>query len=279
MYFYNGRLINDAQAMLDVRDRGWSLADGCFETLRVVYGQLVWPAVHLQRLNEGLATLQIAAPVSVAQLQSWVSVLYDQLNVAEGVARLQVSRGVPAQRGLHAAPDMQPTVTLSLAESGWPTQPRAFRVLIARSTRRNEYSPLTRFKALACYPDHILALQEAQAAGYNDALLLNTRGDVVCGTVANLWLLRGAVLSTPPLAAGALAGTVRRWICAAAPQLGLSVQEAAITPADLLTADELWLSNVGMGIGVVRALHDQHTWLATPYAEKMHALLTTHLFG
>ncbi len=75
--------------------------------------------------------------------------------------------------------------------------------MLAQGTRRNEFSPLSGIKSLN-YLDNILARQEAQRAGCDDALLLNTLGRLAESTIANLFVQRDGQLLTPPLSEGAL---------------------------------------------------------------------------
>jgi len=123
------------------------------------------------------------------------------------------------------------------------------RVVIS-STRRDELSPLSSIKSLNYLPG-ILALQEARAAGADDAILLNTRGYVAEGTVGNLFLVSGRTLVTPSLDQGVLPGTVRAAVIELASGIGLEVAERAVRPEELARADEVLLTNA---IGLVRSV-------------------------
>jgi branched-chain amino acid aminotransferase len=124
------------------------------------------------------------------------------------------------------------------------------RLVIARLTRRNEQSPLTRIKSLN-YLDSILARQEAEAAGYDDAIMLNTRGDLAEATAANVFLAIGGRLVTPPVPDGALPGIARRLMLAS----GRAV-EATITRADLGRATSGFLTN-SLGVRQIACIGDR----------------------
>jgi branched-chain amino acid aminotransferase len=112
----------------------------------------------------------------------------------------------------------------------------------------NEHSPLARVKSLN-YLDNVLARREAKTSRVDDALLLNTAGDLACASAANLFLLVDDALITPSAASGALPGTVRGLIAAElAPRIGLEVVERAVGPEELRAADEAFLTNALMGI-------------------------------
>ena len=96
---------------------------------------------------------------------------------------------------------------------------------------RNEHSPLARVKSLN-YLD-VLARHEAETRGPDDALLLNTAGDLACASAANLFLLLDGTLVTPSVTSGALPGTVRELVTAElAPRVGLAV-ERKVRPQEL----------------------------------------------
>jgi len=113
---------------------------------------------------------------------------------------------------------------------------------VAKATRRNEFSPLSRIKALP-YLDNVLALQEALAHGADEAILLNTRGSIACASSANVFALRGGCLETPPISDGALPGTMRALVLALAKEVGLVAAENQLHAEDLAGADEVFLTN------------------------------------
>ncbi|MBA3471109.1 MAG: aminotransferase class IV [Herpetosiphonaceae bacterium] len=250
----DGALLALDAARIDPSDRGWSLADGCFETLRATRGGVLWLAQHRERLDAGLAVMGITPP-DLRDLPAMIRRLLAAYGAAAGVVRLQVTRGPATERGLAPPASSQPTTLLTFApELPLPAMPSARRAIIAGSTRRNEWSPLSRIKALASYPDLLLALQEAHGRGADEALLRNTTGELACSTVANLWIVRGRTLLTPAAACGATPGVVRHNLLAAAQSLGLTASEGRIQPADLWGAAEVLLTNVVRGVQSVVAV-------------------------
>ena len=78
------------------------------------------------------------------------------------------------------------------------------------------------------YLDNVLALSEARAQGADDALMLNTRGTIACGSAANLFIIRDGRLETPPLGDGALPGIMRALVLSMAKQAGLAPVETSL---------------------------------------------------
>lgn len=242
--FLNGGLIDADSMAIHVGDRGLTLGDGLFETMRAERGQVLRLNSHLARLRAGAAFLAIPLPLNDGELGQALGKVLDVNDLDAGVLRLTLTRG-PAPRGLLPPADPRPTLLIGAGPLPPPAPPA--RALIA-TTRRNDLSPLSRFKTLG-YLDNIIARQEAEAAGANEALLLNSRGSLAEATIANLFAVIDGRLVTPPVADGALPGVMRAEVMAKA-----QAQEATIWPADLLRASEAFLTS-SMGIRPLLAVN------------------------
>lgn len=234
----NGRLLPAAEARIDPADRGFTLGDGLFETIRIKDGKLRHLPRHLERLAAGVELLHLPLPHGAAELAGAMAALIEATGVTDGVLRLTLSRGTGA-RGVLPPADAKPTLLMTAAPAAHMTAPVA--AIIARCTRRNEHSPLSRLKSLN-YLDSILARQEAAERGADEALLLNAAGRLAESSVANLFLSvggrQGGRLLTPPVADGALPGIRRALILERH-----GAEEAPLTPDDLARADEAILTN------------------------------------
>lgn len=202
----DGELVDDSAARLSPHDRGFTLADGVFETLRTHGTAPLWLADHVARLRAGAALLGIPVPFDDNELQRGTAALLARAGYDRGALRITLTRGPAAQRGLWPTGEpLRPTVLASVA----PLATHApVRVVVARTTRRNERSPLASIKTLN-YGDNLLARREAVVRGADDALLLSTADRVACATVGNLFVRIGGRLRTPPLIDGALPGLAR----------------------------------------------------------------------
>ncbi len=201
----DGALTSEAIARIAPADRGLLLADGVFETIRIRAGSPMHWERHLRRLHAAAALLDIAMPHSDPALHDALMALCADNQAADGSARLTLTRG-PGPRGLAPPEHARPTVLLTVAAGTAAITP--ITAVVARGTRRNEFSPLSRIKSLN-YGDSLLARREAATCGADEAVLLNTQGRLAETTVANLVLLSGTSLLTPPLADGALPGIAR----------------------------------------------------------------------
>lgn len=241
----NGALVADPR--LDPADRGFTLGDGLFETIRLAGGRPCHLARHLARLAAGCHVLDLPLPYDAATLAAAMAGLARAQDLDAGVLRLTLSRG-PGPRGLLPPATLHPTLLLTLAPPAPPPGPA--RLVIATVTRRNEHSPLARIKSLN-YLDNLLARQEAARRGADDALLLNGQGRAADSAIATLLVRLDGRIVTPPVADGALPGIAR----ALALEAGLA-EEAPLTPADLARADAAVLAN-SLGVRAVVSLDDR----------------------
>ena len=152
--------------------------------------------------------------------------------------RVTLTRG-PTLRGLSTDGE-NPSIIISLGAFDRVTVPASVR-LATTSIRRNATSPASRLKTLS-YIDAIAAAREV-ATHADDALMLNTHGNVACATVANIFLLKAKMLITPADDQAVLKGITRGKLIEGASKLGLSVECRAVRPAELHGADAVFLTN------------------------------------
>lgn len=234
----NGALCPALSAQIDPSDRGLLLGDGLFETLLVEAGTPRQISRHYARLTAGAALLRLPLPLDETAFGAALTATAQANQVSHGVVRLTLTRG-PGLRGLMPQVGQTPTLMISAASLA-PTVALGapMRVVIARDSRRDETSALSRIKSLN-YLANILARFEANDRDAEDAILLNHQGFVAEASAANLFLFSQGAWVTPPVADGALPGIRRQMLIEA----GL-VAEARLSPNDLLAADALCLGTV-----------------------------------
>ena len=245
-----GELAPRSPAVVSVRDRGYTLGDGLFETVRVRGGLLRQWDRHLRRLRSGAVALGLPLPWTDEQLTAAVRAVLRACGTGDAALRLTVSRGVPQRRGLLPDEGSAPTLAVEAEPSaGYPAElyERGMRAVTATAPR-NELSPLARVKSLS-YLENVLARREAAVAGADEALLCNTKGWLACASAATVFLVLDGVLVTPEIASGALPGTTRALLLEeVALRLGLRVEERPVAPSELLAAEEAFLSSALLGV-------------------------------
>lgn len=242
----NGSLVDQSEARVPVADRGFTLADGLFETIKAVGSTPFWLAEHFERLKAGAAEIGLTIPFSEDRISDAVDrLLAGVAREAQSALRLTVTRGAAA-RGLWPkdAASQQPTCVLTVAP-GVAMPPQAF--VVCRSTCRNERSPLSRIKSLG-YGDNILARREAIDRGADDAIMLNTKGHVACATVGNIFLGIDGRWVTPPREDGILPGLARKRFIRE-----LGAVESSITSDMIRKSDAGFVCN-SLGASLIRSI-------------------------
>ncbi len=226
-------------------DRGFWHGFGLFETVRVVAGRLPFLDRHLERLLRSAPVIGLALDRSREELGRLAEEAVRRGGVTDGVLRLALTAG---EGGAFAPPAGRPTVVAVAAPGGvYPAQAavRGWHAVVAR-VRRDSSSPLAAVKSLSYLPS-VLARLEAGAAGADEALVLNERGELAEGAAANLFFVRGGRLCTPELACGVLPGVTRAVVLEEARRL-LPVEEGRYRLKDLLAADEAFVTSALAGV-------------------------------
>lgn len=230
----NGTLTEDTDARVDPSDRGLTLGDGVFETIRVRNKQPDRFDAHMARLRDGAKTLGIPMPTTDSGIASRIAGVTEANALEDAAVRVTLTRG-SGPRGLLPPDPAFPTLLISAGPLPPPSP--AVRAIIAATTRRNEYSPLSRIKSIS-YLDNVIARHEAAPYGVDDALLLNTQGRLAESTISNLFLMIDGALLTPPVEEGALPGVMRAELIAR-----FRAEEHPLEVSNLGRAEEAFLTN------------------------------------
>lgn len=242
----NGR----ADGGLEAADRGLAYGDGLFETLALRAGRPLNWSRHWARLARGCERLRLPLPE-----RGLVEAEIDRLagGVERGVLKLILTRG-PGGRGYRLPESPHPTRLLSLHP--WPDYPERWRrdgvALRICRTRLGLNPALAGLKHLNRL-EQVLARAE-WADEVQEGLMLDVRGRVICGTMSNLFVLKGGRLLTPRLNEAGVEGVTRERILALAPRLGLETEVVPLSLPALYGAEGLFVCNSLIGLWPVRRL-------------------------
>lgn len=243
----DGLILPDTEATVSIFDRSFLYGDGLFETVRIHRSTLLHWDRHLTRLREGAMALRLNAPYGDEEMTSAAQAMIRRHSAREAILRLTLSRGI-GRRGYSIRGANQPRLIMTVqalpetpanATEGWKLATSKYRLPVR--------DPLTRFKT-ANKLIQVMARAEAEDAGADEALLLDTDGHLAETASGNLfWIADGAVW-TPPLSTGALAGVTRSVVLEIAPRLGLQSGEKLDGLAPLLRADGVFVTQSSLGI-------------------------------
>ena len=241
--YLNGDLVEKDKAMVSVFDHGLLYGDGVFEGIRL-YDHCVFKLdEHLERLEYSAKAILLELPLNRQQLADAVCETCRANNLSNGYVRLVVTRGV-GHLGLSPDGCGPPSVIIiaddiqlypeELYETGLK--------IISVPTRRINASALPPAVKSLNYLNNILAKIEAKKVGFQEALMLNDKGEIAECTGDNVFVLSKGVLYTPRLDAGSLRGITRASVMDIAQDLGIKCREQALTRYDLWTAEECFLT-------------------------------------
>ena len=235
-------------------DRGLQYGDGLFETIAVVDAQPCLWERHYQRLNSGGSRLGIPIPVSETLLEEILQEIGSNQN---GVIKLIITRG-EGTRGY--APSNHPSPNRIIQYSPWPDYPTDLQTdgIRARvcSTRLGANQTLAGIKHLNRL-EQVMARSEWDDPEIREGLMLDARGQVIEGTMSNIFMLKDRVLHTPDLSECGVAGVMRGVILDTAKEQGLDINIGHIPLSELFYADSLMLSNSLIGIWPVKTLDER----------------------
>ncbi|VAW78278.1 Branched-chain amino acid aminotransferase [hydrothermal vent metagenome] len=245
----NGSMVSPQLASISVFDHGLLYGDGVFEGIRFYQAKIFRLQAHLARLRQSLAALAINLPLSDLEVETTLNELV-RLSVEKGndsaYIRLLVTRGI-GSLGIDPRSCLTPSVVMIVAPLTLASERDIQQglTLMVSSVRRFSSDMLDpQIKSLN-YLNNIMARQQANAAGADEAIMLNASGYVAEASTENIFVVRQGVLSTPSVAEGALAGITRAEIVRIACELGIKVTEPRLTVYDLYSADEVFLTGTG----------------------------------
>jgi len=251
----DGQLVAEKDAKISVLDHGLLYGDGLFEGIRVRAGRIFRLEQHLARLELGARALGLDLPFDGEGRARIVRETVRAFAQKEAYVRLLVTRG-EGPLGVDPSTCKQPTLVCIVAEIGlYSAEQRAQGLTLITSSYRRP-SPDVQDVAIKTlnYLGSVLAKQEARRQGADEALLLNQSGRVSEASVANIFVVRGRTLSTPPALDGCLEGINRGAVLELAREFGFSAGERSLGRRDLLAADEVFLTGSGAGVVGVRSL-------------------------
>lgn len=266
--FLNGQYIPEAQAVVSVNDRGFLYGDGLFETMRVFNGRPFRLAQHLERLVRGADYLKIKLPFTATELDRFVKQLVEKNNLPDAILRVTLTRG-PGERGYTPKGVSTPTLLMTL-HAATPLDPHTLpKCRLATSTHR-----IPAGDALASFKTgnkllQIVARIEAEANGADEALILNTSGEVAEAAGANVFWVYHGTICTVPTGRGMLPGITRAVILEICEMLGLPTSKRVIKPDALQNSEGIFLSQSALGVVCITSF-DGEPVPQSPLAAKIY---------
>ena len=271
----NGALVDWGDARIHVGAHALHYGTGVFEGIRC-YETQKGPAVfrltdHLTRLHNSAQLLYMDLPYSVDELREASLELIGVNGLPECYLRPIVFYGY-GELGVSTAGNPVETVIMSWpwgAYLGDEGMKNGIRVKVSSWKRIGPNTIPHVAKATGVYLNSMLAVAEANRAGYDEAILLTDDGFVADGSGENIFVVKGDVLATPPLSTSILPGITRDTIIQIAQDLGYTVEERNVIRSDLYLADEVFMVGTAAEVTPIRSVDDQEIGPPGPVTLKL----------
>ena len=252
MYLLNG----ESKDSISFSDRGFQYGDGLFETIEVINGSPVFLDQHLQRLLKGCEKLLIPPP-ALALLRQEAFEVSSQASSAQAVLKLIVTRG-SGGRGYRQPETINTTRLFSLHP--YPEYSESFKQL--GITARFCRTSLGLNPALAGIKhmnrlEQVIARSEWDSADIQEGFMLDVTGNLIEGTMSNIFLVKNNCLITPIISHCGVEGILRNIVINLASQAHIDVIDKVISKEDVYSADELFITNSIIGIWPVKQIEDK----------------------
>lgn len=247
LVYINGEYYPKSKAMISVYDHGFLYGDGVFEGIREYDGVVFMLREHIDRLYDSAKAIMLEIPLTKDEMIEAVVETLRRNGLRDAYIRLVVTRGI-GDLGLDPRKCSNPNVII-ITEPALTLYSREAKMrgisLIISSIRRDRVDATTHQIKSLNYLNSILAKLEAISAGADDAVMLDDRGFVAETTSTNIFMIKNGVIATPPPTTGMLPGITRAFVMKLARRLGYQVEEREITPFELITADEVFVTGTG----------------------------------
>lgn len=272
----NGDYLPRARAVVSIFDSGFSLGDGIWEGLRLVRGRIVQFEAHLDRLVAGAGALAIALPMGREGLRAAVLETLAKNRMEDGVhLRLMVTRG------LRSTPNQDPRFVIGgptvVVVAEWKAPNLALRArglsLFTSAFRTSGPDVFDLHLNTHSRLNLIQALIQAQAAGADEALMLDPRGFVASCNSTNFFFVKAGAVWTST-GRYSFRGITQGAVIRAARAAGIAVHQADVTLAQVYGADEAFVTGTLGGVTPVTRIDGRPvgTGMPGPLTERLRAL-------
>ncbi|RKY32336.1 MAG: hypothetical protein DRP74_02805 [Candidatus Omnitrophota bacterium] len=236
--FLNGKFLSKKEACISIQAQGFQYGWGVFESMRAYKGEIVYLKRHLERAKISARAIGLTIPYDESKLKKFILEAARLNGFQDAYIKLIFSKS-------EARVD-----TIILVKEYFPYSAKRYKTGLracVSSLRQNELSFLAQHKTNN-YLFYQLAYLEAKNKGFDEAIILNSRGYIAEGSRTNIFLIRDNEIFTPSLECGCLNGITRRVIFDLAKRRNININEVKLALADLYNSQEAFLTNSLIGV-------------------------------
>jgi len=277
MINFNGNLIEENKEFISFNNRGLHYGDALFETLRVANGNIIFWEDHYFRLMASMRILRMEIPMSFSMefLESEVMKTIgtsDNSRVKIFINRKEGGKYTPVTNNIDYFISSE-----KLETAFYTSDEKSYKVALFK----DYYIPSSMLSSLKTSTKlvNVLGSIFAKENDYDNCLLLNEKKQVVEALNGNIFLITGNKIITPPIDDGCLRGIIRKQlilICNSSEKY--AIIEKSISPFDLQKADEMFITNVIVGIQPITKYRKKEyaSVIAKELLQKLNMLANKH---
>jgi branched-chain amino acid aminotransferase len=257
--YVNGTITSADTAVIPVLDHGFLFGEGVYEVLRTYNGVPFLYDKHAARLRNSARHIQLEVPFDDGALSERIAATIAAANITgEAYVRILLTRGIgEITYDVRATPE--PSLIIIVKTQEEPAariRTDGIRISLVPILRNHPGSvnPIIKSTNLL---NNALAMQEALRRGAEEALMCNYRGELSECSQSNFFMVRGGVVLTPASAAGLLEGVTRAFLFDVARDAGVELRAASLLPADIDSADELFITSTTREVSPVVRVDDR----------------------
>jgi branched-chain amino acid aminotransferase len=280
----NGRVSDQEHAVISIFDHGFLYGEGVYETLRTYNGQPFLFERHMRRLRKSAGMLALSVPLTDTEIDARFRETMRAAGLGdapdrEAYIRILLTRGI-GELTYDPAATPTPSVVVIVKPNVHPPREvfeRGVKVSLVGVIRNHPgtVNPLIKSNSLL---NNALAMQEALRTGAFEGVMRNYKGELAECTQSNLFIVKDGAALTPPLDAGLLPGITREFLFEIGATAGIPVREAVLKDADLLGADEAFLTSTTREVVPIVRVDDRTIGKGTP-GPITQALLEAYRLG
>jgi branched-chain amino acid aminotransferase len=247
--YINGLFTPLKNAKVSILDRGFCYGDGLFETMRAFKGNVFRSDHHLERLFRSLPLIFIDLPMTRQEVKAVVQEILNRNKFKNAIIRLTITRGIN-EPSFQIDPEVPPTLVVH-ARPHYPLPKTIYRhgVQITLLTLPASTLPGVNQRLKTCnYLPNILVREISQRQGSMEGVIVDPIRGVTEGATSNLFIVKQGVLKTPAVNNSVLEGITRRVVLEIARDHKIPIEKGPLTTEDVLTADEVFITNSGIDI-------------------------------
>lgn len=236
---YNSRILPEEEINIQIRNRAFCYGDGLFETIVTGPDRINLLDLHIARLNQACAVLDLKIPFDKSALEQQIETL-KLANDLTGQLRIRVQVW-RKEGGLYEPTENISAYLITLAETDTPFYRKLGSLSVSQKAKVSWHA-LSFAKTMSALP-YVLAGIERKQSSYDDLVITDGAGNIAECVISNIfWIAKGQVF-TPQLESGCVNGTMRQYLIAQFRRAGILVNEALLPIESLYEADHVFICN------------------------------------